>query len=95
MVEVIFLLDCLMSVILMCFYDLIQFVKSVVELFIIGFDNIWVGVVFFSDDVYQVFGINRYNMMYQICVVIGKCIFIIYFFMFKFYKVIYKEFVNC
>lgn len=52
MVEVIFLLDCLMSVILMCFYDLIQFVKSVVELFIIGFDNIWVGVVFFSDDVY-------------------------------------------
>lgn len=70
--EVIFLLDCSTSVTPMCFHDLTQFVKSVVESFTIGPDNIRVGVVPFSDDVYQTFGINRYNMTYQICAAIDN-----------------------
>lgn len=89
--EVIFLLDCSTSVTPMCFHDLTQFVKSVVESFTIGPDNIRVGVVPFSDDVYQTFGINRYNMTYQICAAIGKCTSTIRPSISKFYKVIYKE----
>ncbi|XP_062593126.1 uncharacterized protein LOC134254612 [Saccostrea cucullata] len=65
--EVIFVLDCSTSVTPMCFHYLTQFVKSVVESFTIGPDNIRVGVIPYSDDVYQAFGINRYNMTYQIC----------------------------
>lgn len=75
----------------MCFHDLTQFVKSVVESFTIGPGNIRVGVVPFSDDVYQTFGINRYNMTYQICAAIGKCTSTIRPSISKFYKVIYKE----
>lgn len=70
--EVIFLLDCSTSVTPMCFHYLTEFVKSVVESFTIGPDNIRVGVVPFSDDVYQAFGINKYNMTYQICAAIDN-----------------------
>ena len=70
--EVIFLLDCSTSVTPMCFHYLTQFIKSVVESFSIGPSNIRVGVVPFSDDVYQAFGINKYSMAYQICAAIGK-----------------------
>lgn len=68
--EVIFLLDCSTSVTPMCFHYLTQFVKNVVESFTIGPENIRVGVVPFSDDVYQAFGINRFNLTYQICAAI-------------------------
>ncbi|XP_078327196.1 uncharacterized protein LOC111124933 isoform X1 [Crassostrea virginica] len=68
--EVIFLLDCSTSVTPMCFHYLTQFIKSVVESFSIGPSKIRVGVVPFSDDVYQAFGINKYSMAYQICAAI-------------------------
>ncbi|XP_056009991.1 uncharacterized protein LOC125679923 isoform X3 [Ostrea edulis] len=70
--EVMFLLDCSTSVTPMCFHHLTQFVKSVVESFTIGPDNVRVGVIPYSDDVYQTFGINRYNLTHQICAAIDN-----------------------
>ncbi|KAK3086986.1 hypothetical protein FSP39_000065 [Pinctada imbricata] len=64
--EVIFVLDCSTSTGPLSFYHLMNFVKDVVSSVEIAPNKVRVGVVPYSDDVFQTFGITDHHMKHEV-----------------------------